>query len=337
MDQRRDLFVQFHGWYESGEFIHLAMEYVQHGDLAQYLKDFGPKAMKEASEITKQLLEGLAVLHGRQICHRDLKPQIGSSFPGNLIFPTPPYGLLIELQNVLIASPSPIRVKLADFGVSKCTIGTNLYTKIGTTGYMAPELLRLSQILQPEAGYTYAVDMWALGCIVYQLLTFQFPFQKTPSSTTILELEDYTGVATTTPMVETDMNLSHQFCSGSIPLPTQALEKSQVSSQGVRFVKRLLVANPTSRISAADGLSHRWFFNYPPILDQEGSSAVLRDQLNSIGVDISLDTAEKLIEECRQRWGVDLESQLPPEKIKDVEIPLCAAVSNRYTLIARCY
>lgn len=57
------------------------MEYIAHGDLSQYLINFGPKARLEAKEIIAQLLEGLAVLHERDICHRDLKPQVYISLP----------------------------------------------------------------------------------------------------------------------------------------------------------------------------------------------------------------------------------------------------------------
>lgn len=67
--------MQFLGWYENKEFVFLAMECIAQGDLSQYLKDFGPKARLEAKEIIRQILEGLVVLHGRDICHRDLKPQ----------------------------------------------------------------------------------------------------------------------------------------------------------------------------------------------------------------------------------------------------------------------
>lgn len=70
--------MRFFGWYEdgAGDFIYIAMEYVEHGDLGKYLKDFGSGAKVYAKDITRQLLEGLVVLHKRQICHRDLKPQV---------------------------------------------------------------------------------------------------------------------------------------------------------------------------------------------------------------------------------------------------------------------
>lgn len=52
------------------------MEYVEHGDLGQYLRTNGPEAKKHARSITKQLAQGIAILHEKNICHRDLKPQV---------------------------------------------------------------------------------------------------------------------------------------------------------------------------------------------------------------------------------------------------------------------
>lgn len=74
--QHQDSFVKFLGWYDDKDFIYLAMEYVEHGDLAQYLKSLGRQENENAVDITKQLLKGLVVLHDRHICHRDLKPQV---------------------------------------------------------------------------------------------------------------------------------------------------------------------------------------------------------------------------------------------------------------------
>jgi hypothetical protein len=67
------------GWYENRDFVFLAMEYIENGDLSQYLEKFGPKAKAEAKEIIGQLAEGLEVIHGQDICHRDLKPQVSIS------------------------------------------------------------------------------------------------------------------------------------------------------------------------------------------------------------------------------------------------------------------
>lgn len=54
----------------------LAMEYIEHGDLSGYIKRDRDGVKADAQEITRQLLEGLEVLHEKGICHRDLKPQV---------------------------------------------------------------------------------------------------------------------------------------------------------------------------------------------------------------------------------------------------------------------
>lgn len=56
--------------------MHIAMEYIEHGDLGKYIADYPVKARSETKEIASQILEGLVVLHEREICHRDLKPQV---------------------------------------------------------------------------------------------------------------------------------------------------------------------------------------------------------------------------------------------------------------------
>lgn len=64
--------------------MHIAMEYIAHGDLGQYIKKNRAMAKSDVKEITTQILRALVALHGKGICHRDLKPQVMYSSIGSV-------------------------------------------------------------------------------------------------------------------------------------------------------------------------------------------------------------------------------------------------------------
>lgn len=74
--QHPDLFIRFLGWFEDLDknTFHIAMEFIEHGHLGTYIAEYKTKV--NTKEITSPILEGLVVLHEREICHRDLKPQV---------------------------------------------------------------------------------------------------------------------------------------------------------------------------------------------------------------------------------------------------------------------
>ena len=66
--------MRFLGWFEKPETLYIAMEYLKEGDLT---KHFGtPLHQETVQNITKQILEGLKVMHQQGIAHRDLKPAV---------------------------------------------------------------------------------------------------------------------------------------------------------------------------------------------------------------------------------------------------------------------
>lgn len=163
------------------------------------------------------------------------------------------------IQNILVACIEPIWVKITDFGVSKREKDANLHTQLGTVGYLAPELLGL---LPKEFGmgrsYTNAVDIWALGCIVHEILTSEIPFIEAPFLNDSLFASLLNDSSQGPIMQEMDMKLLLDYSHGVIEFPTGSLQKSGVSEEGINFVKKLLEANPRSRMTASDGLKSPW-------------------------------------------------------------------------------
>ena len=66
--------MQLFGWYENANYVYIAMEYISHGDLRNYLEK--ERTEHEAKVVTRQMLEGLVVIHQEGFAHRDLKPEV---------------------------------------------------------------------------------------------------------------------------------------------------------------------------------------------------------------------------------------------------------------------
>ena len=127
---------------EDGETIFFSMEFVQGEDLAAFLKRAGRLTSGRVLEIGHQLCSGLAAAHAEGVLHRDLKP-----------------------ANVLIDQDGQVRI--TDFGIAVTTRDAVPHVMIGTLGYMAPEQLA------PDGALSERTDIYALGVILYELVTGQ--------------------------------------------------------------------------------------------------------------------------------------------------------------------
>jgi NIMA (never in mitosis gene a)-related kinase len=162
----------------------IVTEYCRLGDLAHLIERKKKKQKHFKEDVIwcylLQLLEGLRVLHSWGIVHRDLKA-----------------------ANILIA----------DLGVSTVLRTSELArTQIGTPLYLAPEVWK-------KRPYDQKCDMWALGVLVYQMMTFTFPF-----------------------IARSNSELAHRVCLGRYSLPEE-----EYSGELLSIVRRLLQVSPSQR------------------------------------------------------------------------------------------
>ncbi|MDI7741614.1 Stk1 family PASTA domain-containing Ser/Thr kinase [Lysinibacillus fusiformis] len=132
---------------EDQDMHYIVMEYIKGKTLKQYINEFSPLTPARSVQIMKQLTSAIAHAHENQIIHRDIKP-----------------------QNILVDHEGD--VKVTDFGIATSLTATS-YTKtnsvIGTVHYLSPEQAR-------GGTATNQSDIYALGIVLYELLTGELPF-----------------------------------------------------------------------------------------------------------------------------------------------------------------
>jgi hypothetical protein len=179
----------------------LLMELVEGPTLAQLIARESPLSLDRIVAIGRGLAAGLAAAHGQGVVHRDLKP-----------------------ANVLVAEGDV--PKIADFGMARAStlegVDPSAFTVLGTPDYMAPEGL------DPLAVDARS-DLYALGCILYELCAGHPPFQG----------------ATVFGVLEQHRRAAIPALDGSHPQPLRAL------------VEALLAKAPADRPQSADAVARR--------------------------------------------------------------------------------
>ena len=134
--------VKFFGFFETNNQLLIKMEYVKYGTLSKWMKNHKTITENEASIILKQILSAVAYLHGKQICHRDIKP-----------------------QNIMLSQENDLNgIKIIDFGLSAQNFDKLMNNDYcGTYIYMAPEQIE-------KKLYFISVDIWSIGILMFMLL-----------------------------------------------------------------------------------------------------------------------------------------------------------------------
>ncbi|ORY86934.1 hypothetical protein BCR37DRAFT_390658 [Protomyces lactucae-debilis] len=132
-------------WENKAE-LYLVLEYIEGGELFEYLVQRGRLPEEEAVDFITQILNAVDYCHRFNICHRDLKPE----------------NLLLDGNR---------NIKVADFGMAALEpMGQKLQTSCGSPHYASPEII---------SGNHYngaPCDIWSCGIILFALLTGQLPF-----------------------------------------------------------------------------------------------------------------------------------------------------------------
>ncbi|XP_003638842.1 cyclin-dependent kinase 20 isoform X10 [Canis lupus baileyi] len=228
--------VQLKAVFPHGAGFVLAFEFML-SDLAEVVRHAQrPLVQAQVKSYLQMLLKGVAFCHANNIVHRDLKP-----------------------ANLLISASG--QLKIADFGLARVFSpdGSRLYThQVATRWYRAPELLYGAR------QYDQGVDLWAVGCILGELLNGSplFPGENdieqlccvlrilgTPSPQVwpeITELPDYNKIS----------------FKEQAPVPLEEV-LPDASPQALDLLGRFLLYPPHQRISASQALLHQYFFTAP--------------------------------------------------------------------------
>ncbi|TKS78522.1 Mitogen-activated protein kinase 4 [Collichthys lucidus] len=205
-------------------------------DLARLLEQ-GPLHTGHATLLFYQLLRGLKFIHSANVLHRDLKPA----------------NIFINTDQLLL--------KIGDFGLARIVdphyshkgyLSEGLVTK----WYCSPRLL-----LSPN-NYTKAIDMWAAGCILAEMLTGRMLFAGAH------ELEQMQLILNTVPVLREEdrqdlLQVMPSYVSHGwrVKKPFSEL-LPEMDSQAVDFLERILTFNPMDRLTAEAALSHPFLQQY---------------------------------------------------------------------------
>ena len=276
---------------------YLALEFVEGGSLAQHLSG-APWNDKRAAELIEILARAMQFAHAAGIVHRDLKP-------GNVLLNTERG---TEGANPEPASNSGLRAssgfvpKVTDFGLAKRLdetfggdVGTRTGAVMGTPSYIAPEQAGgKTRDIGPGA------DVYALGAILYELLTGRPPFRgETPLETVLQVLhDDPVPPKRLHPLVPRDLETICLKC-----LSKQPIHRYASASELADDLRRFLNGEPIlARPLSAWGRGLKWAKRHPSLAVLLSMTVVATVALVTVLSTAYFRVREAVSAEAHEKW-----------------------------------
>ncbi|CAN4128045.1 unnamed protein product [Withania somnifera] len=244
------------------DILYFVFEYME-CNLYQLMKD--RSILFSESEVRNwffQVFQGLAYMHRQGYFHRDLKP-----------------------ENLLVSKDT---IKVADFGLAREINSQPPYTEyVSTRWYRAPEILLQSPIYGP------AVDMWAMGAIMAELLSLRPLFPGSSEADEIYKICSIIGTPTKRDWargLELATAINYQF--PQIAGVDLAFLVPSASENAISLIRSLCSWDPCKRPTAVDALQHPFFqscFYVPPSLRTKAAVA----KTSPSGVQRKLDMSDQ--------------------------------------------
>lgn len=199
---RHPFIVNLYRSFQDEKYLFMLLEYVIGGEMFSHLR----RAGRFSNEVTRfyaaEIVLALEYLHSLNVVYRDLKPE----------------NLLIDHQG---------HIKITDFGFSK-RVEDRTWTLCGTPEYLAPEIIQ-------SKGHGKAVDWWALGILIFEMLAGYPPFFD-----------------------DNPFGIYEKILGGRIQFP------SHFDANAKDLIRKLLAADRTRRLGnlkggATDIKTHKWF------------------------------------------------------------------------------
>lgn len=216
-------FVRLYATFQTVDNLFFVLSYAKRGDMLRFIKKMAAKEVDVTQFYAAEIVQALEHLHSLNIVHRDLKPE-------NILLNADMHILVTDFGSAKILSDPSTQAPEAEAAAPEAHQGPGGGRRnsfVGTAQYVSPEILT-------NSGCSPALDLWALGCIIYQMVTGIPPFQGNSEYLIFQKIQ----------------SLEYSFYEG-------------FDLQARDMVEKLLVIDPSKRLGAGDDMGYPSIKRHP--------------------------------------------------------------------------